>query len=159
MTTEPGCDFGGVALLEVVTVKELSIPMTIRSLSAPPCSIAEDVTEGATVKNRANILTCCENTVSPGGLCASAGSLAARVRNEPSFDSSGDALRKVVAVNGLSIPVTARSFRTPKCSVAERIVGGATESCFDFGGPVLQEVVAGNGLSIPVTASSLSEPK
>ena len=132
--------------------------MTTRSLSAPSYSIAEDVTVGATVNNRANILTCYQSTAPLGGLCASARSLAARVRTEPSFDSSGDALRKVVAVNGLSIPVTASSFRASKCSVAERIEGGATEPCFDFGGPVLQEVVARNRLSIPVTASTLSEP-
>ena len=40
---------------------------------------------------------------------------------EPSFDhdSGGDVFPKVVAVNGLSIPVTASSFRAPKCSVAD----------------------------------------
>ena len=159
MATEPGCAFGGDALLEVVAVNELSISMTTRSLSAPPYSFAKDVTVGATVNNRAHILTFCESTTPPGGLCASACSLAARIRTEPSFDSSGDALRKAVTVNGLSILVTASSFRSSKCSVAERIAGGATEPCFDFSGPVLQEVVAGNGLSTPVTASSLSEPK
>ena len=62
-------------------------------------------------------------------------------------------------MNGLSIPVTASSFRSSKCSVAERIAGGAKEPCFDSSGPVLQKIVTGNGLSTPVTASSLSEPK
>ena len=56
----------------------------------------------------------------PGGLCAPACGLAARVRTEPRFDSGGTALEKVVAVNGLSIPVTASSFRAPKCSVVEK---------------------------------------
>jgi len=90
---------------EVVAMTELSIPMTVRSLSAPSCSIAEDVTEGGTVNNRANILTCCESTAPPDGLCASAFSLTAGVRTKLSFDSGGAALGKVVAVNRLSIPV------------------------------------------------------
>jgi len=94
--------------------------MTIHSSSASSCSIAENVTEAGTVYNRANVLTCCESTAPPGGLCASAASLATGVKTEPSFDSGGDALWKVVAVNGLSTPVTASSFRAPKCSVAER---------------------------------------
>jgi len=79
----------------------------------------EDVTEGGTVNNRTKIPSCCESMAVPGGLCAPACGLAARVRTEPSFDSGGTALEKVVAVNGLSIPVTASSFRAPKCSVAE----------------------------------------
>jgi len=90
----------------------------------------------------------------------SACGLAAGVRTEPSFDSGGALFGKVVAVNGLSIPVTASSFRAPRCRVAEGMTeGGATEPSFDVGGTSLQEVVAVNGLSIPVTASSLSEPK
>ena len=86
--------------------------------------------------------------------------LAAGVRTEPSFDSGGTLLGKVVAVNGLSTPVTASSFRALTCRVAEGMTeGGATEPSFDVGGTALQEVVAVNGLSILVTASSLSEPK
>ena len=65
-----------------------------------------------------------------------------------------------VTVNTLSIPVTASSFRMPKCSVAQ----GVTEVCatklsFEFRGAALQDVVTVNGMSIPMTASSLSEPK
>jgi len=106
---KPACDFGGVALQEVVAVNGLSIPMTVRSLGAPFCSIAEYVTEGGTVNNRANILTCCESTAPPGGLCTSACNLALGVRTEPRFDSGGAALGTVVAVNGLSIPMIANA--------------------------------------------------
>ena len=62
MATELGCDFGGAALQEVVTVNGLSIPTTVRSLSIPSCSIVEDVTEGDTVNKRTNIVSCCERT-------------------------------------------------------------------------------------------------
>ena len=62
-------------------------------------------------------------------------------------DFGGAALQKVVAVNGLSIPVEVMT------------EGGATEPSFDVGGTALQEVVVVNCLSILVTASSLSEPK
>ena len=65
----------------------------------------EDVTEGGTVNNRTKIPSCCESMAVPGGLCAPACGLAARVRTEPSFDSGGASFGKVVAVNGLSIPV------------------------------------------------------
>jgi len=69
-------------------------------------------------------------------------------------------LGKVVAVNGLSIPVTDSSFRAPTCRVANGVTeGGAAEPSFDVGGTALQEVVVVNCLSILVTASSLSEPK
>ena len=62
-------------------------------------------------------------------------------------------------MNRLSIPVTASSFRMPKCLVAE----GVTEVCatkpsFEFRGAALRDVVAVNGTSISVTANSLSEP-
>ena len=78
--------------------------------------------------------------------CVSACDLAGGVRTEPSFDSGGALLRKVVAVNGLSIPVTASSFRAPTCRVAEGMTeGGATEPSFDVGGTALQEVVVVNG--------------
>ena len=85
------------------------------------------MTEGGTANKRTNVPTCCESTAAPGGLCATACSLAAGARTEPSFDSGGAALRKVVSVNGLSIQVNASSFRAPKCSVAEDMSeGGAT---------------------------------
>ena len=70
--------------------------------------------EGGTVNNMTNITSCCERMAAPGGLCAPACSLAARVRTEPRFDSGGTALEKVVAVNGLSNPVTASSLSEPK---------------------------------------------
>ena len=61
--------------------------------------------------------------------------MAAGVRTEPSFDSGGALLGKVDAVNGLSIPVTASSFRAPRCRDAEGMTeGGATEPSFDIGG-------------------------
>ena len=160
MATELGCDFGGAALQKVVAVSGLSIPMTVHSLSVPSCSFAEDVTEGSTVNKTTNIVTCCESTAPLHSLCVSACGLAAGVRTEPSFDSGGTLLGKVVAVIGLSIPVTASSFRALRCRVADGMTeGGATEPSFDVGGTSLQEVVAVNGLSILVTASSLSEPK
>jgi len=73
----------------------------------------EGVTEGGIANNRTNIPTCCESTAAPGGLCATACRVAAGVRTETSFDSGGATLRKVVAVNGLSAPVNASSFRAP----------------------------------------------
>jgi hypothetical protein len=121
VATETGCDSGGAAIQEVVTVTGLSIPMTVRSLGAPSCLIVEDVTEGDTVNNRANILTCCESAAPPGDLCASACSLAAKVRTEPSFDSGETALRKVVTMNGRLIPVLRgvawRGVMCPLCCV------------------------------------------
>jgi len=113
VATKPYCAFGEAALQEVVAVNGLSTPMTICTMSAPSCSIAEDVTEGGTVNNRTIILICCVDTTPAGGLCASACSLASGMRTQLSFDSSGDALWKVVTVNGLLILVTASSFREP----------------------------------------------
>ena len=52
MATEPGCDFGEVALQEVGAVTGLLIAMIVLSVSAPSYSIADDVTEGGTVNNR-----------------------------------------------------------------------------------------------------------
>ena len=57
-------------------------------------------------------------------------------------------LGKVVAVNGLLIPLSANSFRAPKCSVQKVCEGGATEPSFDLGGAAPQEVVAVDGLSV-----------
>ena len=58
-----GCDFGGVALQKIVTVSGLSIPTTVRSLSA---LVVEDVTEGDTVNKTTNIVSCCESTLCVG---------------------------------------------------------------------------------------------
>jgi len=113
VATKPYCVFGEAALQEVVAVNGLSTPMTICTMSAPSSSIAEDVTEGGTVNNRTIILIFCVDTTSASGLCASACSLASVMRTQLSFDSSGYALGKVVAVKGLSILVTASSFREP----------------------------------------------
>ena len=134
--------------------------MTVCSWSALSCSLEQYVTEGGTVNNGANILTCSESTAPPGGLCASACSLTAEVRTEPGFDLGEAVPEKAVAVNGLSIPVTASNISAPKCSVAEGMTAsGATELSFDFGGPALREVVVVNGPTVLVKASSLSEPK
>jgi len=116
------------------------------------------VKAGGTVNNMTNITSCCERMADPGGLCAPACSLAARVRTEPRFDSGGTALEKVVAVNGLPIQVTASRFRAPKCLVAEDMSEPRSRA-LSLVGPVLQKAGAVNGLSNPVTASSLSEPK
>ena len=152
--------FGGAALQKIVTVNGLSIPTTVRSLSVPSCLVVKDVTEGNNVNKTTNVVSCCESTAPLRMLCVSACGWAAGVRTEPSFDSGGDLLGKVDAVNELSTPVTASSFRAPMCRVAEGMTeGGATEPSFDVGGTALQEVVAVNGLSILVTASSLSELK
>ena len=134
--------------------------MTVCSCSAPSCSIEEHATEGDTINNGANILTCGESTAPPGGLCASACSLTAGVRTEPGFDSGEAVLESVVAVNGLSILVTASNLSAPKCSVAEGMTAsGAMELSLDFDGPALREVVVVNGTTVLVTARSLSEPK
>jgi len=160
VATELGCDFGGAALQKVVAVKGLSIPTTVRSLSVPSCSFVEDVTEGDTVNKTTHIVTCCKSTAPLRSLCVFACGWAAGVRTEPSFESGRALLGKIVAVNELSTPVTASSFRAPRCRVADGMTeGGATEPSFDVGGTVLQEVVVVNGLSILVTASSLSELK
>ena len=122
--------------------------------------IEEHATEGGTVNNGVNILTCGESTAPPGGLCASACSLPAGVRTEPNVDSGETALGKVVTVNGLSILVTASNFIAPKCSVAEGMTTtGATELSFDFGWSALHQGIVVNGPLILVTASTLSELK
>ena len=92
------------------------------------------MTEGGTVNNGANILTCGESTAPPVGLCASACSLTAGFRTELGFDSGEAVLERVVAVNGLSILVTASNFSAPKasnlsvlnCSVAEDLMKRVT---------------------------------
>jgi len=146
VATELGCDFGGAALQKVVTVNGLWIPTTDRSLNVPSCSIVEDVTEGDNVNKTTNIVSCCESTAPLRSLCVSACGWAAGVRTEPSFDPGGALLGKVVAVNELSTPVTASSFRAPTCRVADGMTeGGATEPSFDVGGTALQEVVVVNG--------------
>ena len=93
--------------------------------------------------------------------CVSACDLAGGVRTEPSFDSGGSLFGKVVAVIGLSIPVTTSGLRAPTCRVAGGMTeGGAIDDpTFDVGGTSIQEVVAVNGLSILVTANNLSELK
>jgi len=55
------------------------------------------------------------------------------VVTEPSLDSGGAALQEVVAVNGLSIPATARSLSAPSCSVAEAVTeDGAIDDSADI---------------------------
>ena len=56
MATEPGSDFGGAALQEVVAANGLSIQKTVSRLSVSSCSIAEDMTEGGTVNDSTTIL-------------------------------------------------------------------------------------------------------
>jgi len=111
VTTEPGSDFGGAALQEVVAVNGLSIPKTVSSLSISSCSIAEDITEGDTVNNSTTILTCRGGAAPPGSLCALASISASGMRTKPSCESSGAALGRVVAVNRLSFQVIVSSGR------------------------------------------------
>jgi len=117
--TEPSFDFGGAAPQEVVVVDELSMPMTASSLSELECSVQEDVTKGVAVNDCADILGRCASTTALCKLRASTFGLVSGVVTEPSLDSGGAALQEVVAVNGLSIPATARSLSAPSCSVAE----------------------------------------
>ena len=41
-------------------------------------------------------------------------------------DFGGDALQKIVAVNGLSIPTTVRSLSVPSCLIVEAVTEGDT---------------------------------
>ena len=41
-------------------------------------------------------------------------------------DFGGDALQKIVAVNGLSIPTTVHSLSVPSCSIVEDVTEGDT---------------------------------
>ena len=116
--------------------------------------------EGVTVDDSADILDRCASTTILSRLRASTCGLVSKAVTGLRVDFGVNAVQEVVTVNGLSIPVTASSFRMSKCSVAE----GVTEVCatkpsFEFRGAALQDVVAVNGMSITVTASSLSEPK
>jgi len=128
VATEPGSDFGGDALQEVVAVNGLSIPKTVNSLSVSSYSIAEDMTEGGTVNDSTTILTCRVGTASPGSPCASACSSASEMRTDPNLIRVG--LRwRVATVNGLSIQVTDSGLRAPTWLVAEGISKGGA----DFG--------------------------
>ena len=59
MATEPDCDFGGTAFLEVVTLNGLSIPVNDSNRSVLSCSIAQEVTEGGIVNRSTNFVSCC----------------------------------------------------------------------------------------------------
>jgi len=81
------------------------IGLTDPNLTAPSCSVVEDVTEGVFVEDSVGILVRCATTTHEGNLRASTSDLVSGVATEPSSDL--DALQKAASVNGLSIPVTA----------------------------------------------------
>ena len=83
----------------------LTDPVMASNLTAPFCSVAEDVTEGVVVEDSVGILARCATTTHEGNLLASTSDLVSGVATEPSSDL--DALQKAASVNGLSIPVTA----------------------------------------------------
>ena len=62
-------------LQEVVTVNGLTTPVSASNVSAPPCSVAEDVTEGGAVDDSADILARCAITTPAGLLRASTSDL------------------------------------------------------------------------------------
>jgi len=83
----------------------LTDPVMTRNLTAPFCSVAEDVTEGVVVEDSVGILARCATTAHKCNLRASTSDLVSGAATEPSSDL--DALQKAASVNGLSIPVTA----------------------------------------------------
>ena len=159
MVTGPGCDFGKVALQEVITVTALSTPMTVRALSVPSWSIARDVIKVGTVNTRTNNLTCCESTPPSGGLCASACSLATkndRAELRFGWGCASEGCRRKWAVD----PGDCQQLQGAEVlGCGQMTEDGATEAFFDFGGTALQEIIAVNGPSILLTAGSFSEPK
>jgi hypothetical protein len=65
-------------------VNGLSTPVTASNVSAPPCSVAEDVTEGGAVDDSADILARCATTTPAGSFRASTSDLVSGVATEPS---------------------------------------------------------------------------
>jgi len=96
-------------------------------------------------------------------LCVSACGLAAGVRTEPSFDSGGALLGKVVAVNGLSTQLTVSSFRASTCRVAEGMTeGGATALCLSLSPSLSLSLSRARSLSLSCALSlsrALSLPR
>jgi len=139
--TEPSFDFGGAALQEVVAVNGLLTPVTASSWSEPKCSVHEDVTEGVAVDDRADILGRCASTTTLCRLRASTFGLVSEVVTGLRVDFGGTALQDAVTVNGLLIPVTARSLSAPSWSVAEGVIeDGALDDSADL--PVARDGTA-----------------
>ena len=65
----------------------LSTQVTASNLSAPSCSVAEDVTECGAVDDSADILARCAITTPAGRLRASTSDLVSGAVTEQSFDS------------------------------------------------------------------------
>ena len=64
----------------------LTTRVTASNVSAPSCSVAEDVTVGGAVDDSADILARCANTFSVGGLRALTSSLDSGMTTGPSCD-------------------------------------------------------------------------
>jgi len=115
--TEPCFDFGGPALQQVVTVNGLSIPVTASDLSEPKRSVEEDVIEGVTVDDSADIPDRCASTTTLSRLRAPTCGSVSKAVTWLRVDFGVNALQEVITVitvNGLSIPVTASRFRMSK---------------------------------------------
>ena len=94
MTTGPNCDFGETALRAVVTMNGLSSPVTASSLSKPLWSVTECMTEGGAVDDSADILTTCDDNISPEGLRVSTSVLESGVVTKTSSDLEGLRFKK-----------------------------------------------------------------
>jgi len=82
----------------------LTDPVMASNLTAPSCSVAEDMTEGVVVEDSVGILARCATTTHEGNLRASTSDLVSGAAMAPNSDL--DALQKATSVDGLSIPVT-----------------------------------------------------
>jgi len=61
------------------------------------------------------------------------------LRYEPSLEFHGAALQDVVAVNGMSIPVTASSLSEPKYSVEKGVTEGVTVHGCKYSGSLCEQ--------------------
>jgi len=97
-------------------VNGLSIPVPASDLRQPKGSVEEDVIESVTVDDSADILRRCASTTTLSNhLRASTCGLVSEAVRGLRVDFDVNAIQEVVTVNGLSVPVIARSLSAPSC--------------------------------------------
>ena len=72
----------------------LSPPLTASKLSAPSCSVAEDVTENGAVDDSSHMLARYSTTNPADSLCALTFDIVLKAATEPSCEFEGDALQE-----------------------------------------------------------------
>jgi len=115
-------------------VNGLSIAVPASDLSEPKGSVEEDVIESVTVDDNTDILSRCASTTTLSNhLYASMCGLVSEAVTGLRVDFGVNAIQEVITVNGLSVPVIARSLSAPSCSLAEGVVeDGAMDDSADI---------------------------